>query len=196
MLKFIFNFIGSYGIVGPHQGYEAKLMLAGVKPIAQLPVFDPLSTPRDRALRKAQEDCAELTQAAKDGLIRSLDMVMPEKYGGRTLRFFCLPDYVDDMRQLADATARAWKDPTYDFNDIGRGPGEFLGYTKADIDVFANRPAYYSYAPRCLLTAANEIKRWCRAKSMLSEAWRPAAIEDARASPRQDAESGPVHATR
>lgn len=172
MLRQMFNFIGSYGIIGPHAGYEAKLMLAGVKPIAQLPVLSPdiPDTEMDAGCRQMRKDCKELTEAAENGLLSTYDAQMPEKYGGMILRFFAQPEHSNEMIDLARAHEKWWDNPDYKMNDLEKDPGEYLGYTSRDVDLFQAKQKWPAYVPSCLHGVLNDVKRYCRVQSLLMEA--------------------------
>jgi hypothetical protein len=134
-LTFLFNTLSHGGIIGPHAGYEADLMLAGVKPIAMLPFFTDDGMRMDPAVKKMWDDCAHLTEAATEGRLSTTELRIDER---STLRFSCQPGLESDMFKLAKAHELFWAGKDEDALEVlgEKSIGAYLGYTKEDCDLF------------------------------------------------------------
>jgi hypothetical protein len=114
--------------IGPHEGRELELLLAGEKPVARFRL-DGLS----------EEYEARFREAVERGDILEFDFPAPELHLHR--RFYRrhgeewrvkVMDLID--RSLADRTLAGFSD-----EDLHRLDGTLLGYQKADIDLFIER---------------------------------------------------------
>jgi len=114
--------------IGPHEGRELELLLAGEKPVARFRL-DGLS----------EEYEARFREAVDQGRILEFDFPAPQLHRHR--RFYCrhgeewrvkVMDLID--RLLADRTLAGFSE-----EDLHRLDGTLLGYQKADIDLFIER---------------------------------------------------------
>ncbi|MBI1188136.1 MAG: hemin receptor [Alphaproteobacteria bacterium] len=114
--------------IGPHEGRELDLLLAGEKPAARF---------RLDGLSEEYED--RFREAVERGDIVEFDFPDPDPQLHR--RFYCLHgeewrvkvmDLID--RLLADRTLTGFSE-----DDLHRLDGTLLGYDKCDIDLFIER---------------------------------------------------------
>jgi hypothetical protein len=114
--------------IGPHEGRELELLLAGEKPVARF---------RLDGLSEEYED--RFREAVERGDIVEFDFPDAQLHLHR--RFYCrhgeewrvkVMDLID--RLLADRTLAGFSE-----EDLHRLVGTLLGYEKADIDIFIER---------------------------------------------------------
>lgn len=133
--------------VGPHEGQELDLMLAGTKPLALF------SDAVEGAFWFPEADFAPHVAA---GRILRFEDVTPPRADGHAIRrlFYCLPGEewrVEAARALQDRLAH-WDQPWTDEDD--RAMGRLLGYREEDIEAFlawfwrARRPVQRRRPPR------------------------------------------------
>lgn len=172
------------GNIGPHDGYEGPLMLAGVKPMALLPVFEEDDVLLDSSLHVMKDNCTQLTEAVDNGRLISKDVIFPPgshfnpSDKNNILRIFAQPELADDL----DHFAKEYQlyvdsdDPEYDQWDLPKDIGEYLGYSEQDIALWQRgAQTWFEKAVSEMnddwLSDARELMRWTRAKEMLSSAW-------------------------
>lgn len=166
-LKKLFNQLARPGIIGPHAGYEADLLISGAKPIGFVAFHDkdwPALTASDK---KDQEDTIRLSEAVSRGLLRSCEVAVFDE--NRTdfwlMRFYCQPEYELDMREMAAAYAPLWAKLSQDLHlPLKKDTGEYLGYTKNDLKL------WYGDESKTFQDVDMEVMRWCRVQSMLMNA--------------------------
>ncbi len=114
--------------IGPHEGRELKLLLAGQKPLAKF---------RLDGLSEAYE--SQFREAVERGDILQFDFPAPERHLHR--RYYCLrgEEWRVKVMELLERAASERRATDFTEEDWHRLDGSLLGYEKADIERFIER---------------------------------------------------------
>lgn len=147
------KFMAQFPVIGPHANIECELMLANMKPLALLPVFDFSGTEEIPAhLKKCHSDRIRLDQAAEDGrLLSETFCYHPNKDENQplqTVRIYGQKEHQADFEEFTNhyravitATSEEEEDAAYGL--LTKEWGEYLGYRKRD-QLFFNLSTTYT----------------------------------------------------
>ncbi len=168
VLRKVFALIGSLGIVGPHSGHEAELLLSKKKPIGYLTVStrpDELLSPD---LKKEKGDLIRLDAAVSLGNLRKCIVVIPPSLPSDyelTAHFYCQPQFEAEMHEVANFHEAFWT--SNQLLPLSKPIGRFLGYTDRDIKLF-RQGGYDSFSVivRQLMEITHPYRKAARLASM------------------------------
>ncbi len=166
-LQTLFERLAEPGIDGPHDGYEADLLIAGVKPIGYCKISSCHSLaiePRDVRNRE------RLDHAVAIGMLSSRKVTIVDCHP-RSDRFYCQPDRVPDMEELIDVHKEFWGASHAALARLSKPVGSYFGFTALDTSFIVDKPRTSSESLR-------NTQRWCRAQSMLMTAPRSHHFSD------------------
>ncbi len=151
-LKNVFNSVaGSFPVIGPHDGIEAELMLAGKKPLTWSPVIPAEAyeglTPKMLEGTLAG-DFMKLEEGVRQGKLKSMDVVVhryrdfatgeiknnlkPEIY-----RHYCQPGKEEDMKRMAAFNQKLFNFEEPDYSLLQKDIGTYLGYRDKDVQLWS-----------------------------------------------------------
>jgi hypothetical protein len=167
-IRSLFKAISSFPIIAPHKGYEAELILAGVKPFGLFTVFDidDLSDPVEKRNRRGIK---QMQEAVRLGKLFVVEIPVPEYLerqasSGQGYLFY-QNGFENDAAAIADWLYRQWSGK--DVEPLPKDIGTYFGYSERDVALWHGcgyRGLGASIAPRLY-----PMMRYCRYKTLLWE---------------------------
>ncbi len=150
VLRPIFRALSNQGIINPHTPYEIDLMLAGVKPVAILPI---------------QAINSEIKNAIENGVLIEFKSIQLEN---RAICILSQPDKVEDAEEVYDRMYNEGKNsyPISNEQKAYARIGILLGYTDRDINLDMK---HTKFIPQRVLNLIMDIRAYARKEVMLSQ---------------------------
>lgn len=146
-LKNLFNSLaGQLPVIGPHANIEARLLLAGKKPLGWVLVepdelvFDNPSAQAEHEARKGLDEAVRAGKIiAEDVLVYRLsdaNGVVRERSEPLNFRHYCQPGHEKDLEAVVAYNRKAFNHEEPDGSLLKKDFGEYLGYRKRDIKLW------------------------------------------------------------
>jgi len=174
LLRKFIRFAASFGIIGPHDGHEAELLIAKKKPIGIFGVWESDCAENSDSLKFSAEDdeTMRLDACVERGML--IKRTVHGKIGEDGLRpvmhIYAQPSCKADLKALSDYhEAVLQQKPQEEWPTLEKGIGEMLGYTHKDEDMYVSRGQNFGLLTRVFLTASHPIRKAARRADLLSE---------------------------
>jgi hypothetical protein len=148
VLNAAFNLLAKLPTIGPHNGYEKDLLIAGVKPIGLYAVLDDKTQANAHTL-KDYADMEELDAHVAKGKLGKFSYQFRSSQGhSYTSHTYHQPAYEADARELSEAFEAYHHGDRSKYDNLSKPVGRYLGYTWGDQKLFDVRSQLIHAIPK------------------------------------------------